>query len=371
MFSTLLIFLVILTVLVFVHELGHFLAAKRSGAKVLEFGFGFPPRLFGIKRGDTVYSINWIPLGGFVRIKGESGESSDQDSFSAQPAWKRFCILMSGVGMNMLLAIFLFAILFSMGAPTSLDQQLPKGARVQERKIQVLRVLPDSSAEQAGLRFGDIIVSIDGQSIESVKQVQDYNASHANQRETVVVKRGNEQRTVSLTPTASETGKPAVWGIGLTEIGLVKFPWYQAIFYSFRSTFILAWQIIASLITLFVDLIAHQKVAAEISGPVGIAAMTGQVAQLGFLYLVQFAALLSINLAVINILPFPSLDGGRILFLLVEKLRRRPTPARIEALVHTIGFATLLGLIALVTVRDIGQFSGKLGRFISSVLGGQ
>lgn len=371
MLTTILIFLVVLTILVFVHELGHFLAAKRAGAQVMEFGFGFPPRIFGIKRGQTVYSINWIPLGGFVRIKGESGESLDPDSFAAQPAWKRFIILLSGVGMNLVLAIFLLAILFAVGAPTSLDQRLPSGAHIQERKIQVLRIVPDSSAEKAGLRFGDAIVSIDGQTVSSVKQVQAYNADHAGTVETVIVQRGKERRSVTVTPTAPEAGKPAVWGIGLTEIGFVRFPWYQAIFYGFRGAFFLAWQIIGSLFALFADIIVHHKVTAEISGPVGIATMTGQVAQLGFLYLVQFAALLSLNLAVVNILPIPSLDGGRVLFLLVEKLRRRPIAPHTEALVHNIGFAMLLGLIALVTVRDIGQWSDKLSHFLSTVLGGR
>lgn len=371
MLTTILIFLVVLTVLVFVHELGHFVAAKRAGAQVLEFGFGFPPRLIGVKRGNTVYSINWIPLGGFVRIKGESGDSSDPDSFTAQSSWKRFLILISGVGMNIALAVFLLTILFAVGAPTSLDQNLPAGAHIQERKIQVLRVVPGSSAEKAGLQFGDSIISIDGQIVMSVKQVQEYNANHAGIAETVVIQRGQEQRAVTVTPIAPENGKTAVWGIGLTETGLVRFPWYQAIFYGFRGTFVLVWQIIASLFALFADMIVHHKVAAEISGPVGIATMTGQVAQLGFLYLVQFSALLSINLAVINILPIPSLDGGRVLFLLVEKFRKRPIAPRTEALIHNIGFATLLGLIALVTVRDVGQFGDKISSFISTILGGQ
>lgn len=370
MFTTLLIFLLLLTLLVFVHELGHFVAAKRSGAKVLEFGFGFPPRMFGFTRGETVYSINWIPLGGFVRIKGEAGESKDADSFTEQPAWKRFLILISGVGMNLVLAAVLLSVLFSIGAPTSLDQQLPAGAIIRDRKIQILSVLPNTPADQAGLKFGDVVLSLNGQAITSVKQVQDFNAQHAGQAETVVYARGTEQHTTTLTPTVGKDGGPAVWGVGLSESGLVRLPWYKGMYYGLRSTFMLTWQILASLGLVLADLIMHQKVAAEISGPVGIAAMTGQVAHLGFQYLLQFAALLSINLAVINFLPIPSLDGGRVLFLFIETLRKKPINPRVEALVHNVGFTALLVLIALVTFRDISHYSGKIGAFISGIFGG-
>ncbi len=363
--ETVLIFLLILGLLVFVHEAGHFVAAKRSGAQVLEFGFGFPPRIVGVRYKGTIYSLNWIPLGGFVKIKGESGErSGDPDSFASLPAWKRAIILISGVAMNVVFAAVLLSVLFATGAPTALDQKLPNGAQVGERHVQVLQVVENSPAAEAGLRFGDIIEEIDSTPVVSVDAVQQYNAVHGGIAENVLVRRGSETLTVSLTPRVlrSDDGR-AVWGVGLVESGIVRFPWYQAIWIGLRSTFVLTWQILAAFGALLSNLLLQGQVSADVSGPVGIAAMTGQVSSLGFAYLLQFMALLSLNLAIINILPIPALDGGRVLFLLIEKIRGKAVNVRTEALIHNIGFTLLLLLVGLITLRDIGRFRGPLLEF--------
>lgn len=371
MLTTLLLFVILLSILVFVHELGHFLTAKHAGARVDEFGFGFPPRLFGIRRGGTLYSINALPLGGFVRIKGESGADPDtQDSFAALPVYKRAFILASGVLMNVLFAMLLLSFLFVSGAPTSLDQPLPNGAVVHDRRVQVVQIVSGSSAERAGLRTGDAIQAIDGTHMVRVAQVQAYNADHAGIPEQVTVMRGKTQVTLSLTPTTLSTSPDrAVWGVGLLETGTVVFPWYQALWLGVTHSIGLLLQIILGFFTLLQGLIFHQQLSADVAGPVGIAAMTGQVAQLGFAYLLQFAALLSLNLAFINILPIPALDGGRALFLIIEKIRRRPLHPQTELLVHNIGFVCLIILVLLVTVRDVHRFSGAIAAFFQRLFG--
>src|SRR3989338_7557980 len=182
--GTLLLLIVVLSLLVFVHELGHFVMAKRMGMKVEEFGFGFPPRAFGIKRGETTYSINWIPLGGFVKIKGESGsERQDPDSFASKPAWKRFVVLIAGVAMNLVLAAVLLSVGFMSGLPSVIDEATPASARIQNEAIQVLRVVPGSPAEEAGIPVGAKIAAIDGRVFETAKEARDYIGS----RETNVV----------------------------------------------------------------------------------------------------------------------------------------------------------------------------------------
>lgn len=371
MISTIIIFVVVLGLLVFVHEFGHFLTAKRAGAAVEEFGFGFPPRIVGIKRGETLYSINWIPLGGFVRIRGENGEGEPSPgSFVGLPFWKRALILVSGVGMNVLLAMVILSFVYALGAPTALDGQAPPGARVHDRKIQILTVMPDSPAATSGFLAGDAIQSIDGVSITSVPQAQQYNDEHRGIVERVDVLRGKTAVTVTVTPTPLPGSEDkAVWGVNLAETGTVSYPWYQALWLGVRSGASLLWQIIVAFVMLLKNLVVHQQVSVDIAGPVGIAAMTGQVATLGMVYLLQFIALLSLNLAVVNILPLPALDGGRLLFLIIERLRKRRLNIRVESLVHNIGFALLIVFALLVTVRDVHRYGGQILDFFGKLFG--
>ncbi len=372
MLGTLLIFIVILSVLVFVHELGHFLTAKRAGATVYEFGFGFPPRLFGIKRGGTIYSLNWLPLGGFVKIKGEGGdEQGAQDSFASFSASKRVLILVSGVAMNVLLAMLLFSFAFAIGAPTALDGALPPGAHVREQRIQILAVRSGSPAAEAGLRYGDALVRIDGQPVASIETLQTYNSAHANTEEQLTILRGSEERTVRITPKPLDGGEGrAVWGVELSETALVSLPWYRALWQGARTAIVLFGAIIIAFYDFLRNLLIHQTVSAEVAGPVGIAAMTGQVANLGLVYLVQFAALLSLNLAFINVLPIPALDGGRILFVLIERIRGRRVSPSTETLIHNIGFVLLILLIFAITIKDVSKLAGPLQRYVGQLLGG-
>jgi regulator of sigma E protease len=359
MILTLIVFIFILGLLVFVHEFGHFIAARKNGVKVEEFGFGFPPRMFGIKRGETIYSINWIPLGGFVKIKGETGENrGEKDSFSYKKIWQRALIIASGVLMNFILAVVLLSFGFMIGLPQVVDGENGY-ARVRDAKIQVVQILENTPAKEAGLQMGDTILSIDEKKIEEVSDLQNYVNEKIGVPIEVVWEREGILMHKQITPVhLVETGKGGI-GVGLLKSGIVSYPWYFALWKGVEATVFYTREIIIALYELIKNLIIAQEVAVDLSGPVGIAVLTGQVARMGVIYLLQFTALLSINLAVINFLPFPALDGGRLLFLAIEKIRRKPVSQKIENAIHNIGFALLMILIVLVTYRDIVRWGDK------------
>ena len=370
MISTIIIFVGVLSLLVFVHEFGHFIAARRAGVRVDEFGFGFPPRLFGVKRGDTIYSINWIPLGGFVQIKGEAGEDKNQpDSFAGKKIWVRSAIISAGVAMNFVLAAFLLSVGYGVGVPQVLDDLSPS-ARVRDRAVQIVSILKGSPAEEAGIEAGDTVGQVNGEVLAGYQEVQERIRASEGRPVRLSIIRGNQTVERVATPRVlPETGKPGI-GVGLVETGIVSYPWYLAPVKGVETTVFFAKEVFIAFGNLIRNLILERRVAIDISGPVGIAVLTGQVARLGFIYLLQFTALLSVNLAIINIFPFPALDGGRLLFLLIEKGRGRPVAARIEGLIHQVGFALLLTLVALVTYRDLARFGGTIGTAFRRLFGG-
>lgn len=371
MFWTILLFLVVLSLLVFAHEFGHFIVAKKSGMKVEEFGFGFPPRAFAVRRGDTEYSVNWIPLGGFVRIKGESGQfRGETDSFASKPAWKRFLVFVAGVSMNLVTAAVLLSVGFMAGLPTAIEGDLPAGARVSEASTQIVSVASGSPAERAGIGSGDELVSLDGAPFESAESARDYIRAHGDDGVAVVVKKP-DGALVSATVMSEDLAGTGVHGVGvgLMRAGLVSFPPHLAVLHGVSATATYTVEVVRSFADLVRNLVVHQRAGVELSGPVGIAVMTGEAAKLGFTYLLQFAALLSINLAVVNVLPFPALDGGRILFLAIEVVRRRAVDQRMEAIVHNVGFALLMALVVLVTYQDFVRFGGQMWGAVKSLVG--
>ncbi len=368
--GTILLFIIVLSLLVFVHELGHFLVAKKTGMKVEEFGFGFPPRLFGFTKGETTYSINWIPLGGFVRIKGESGDhKNDPDSFASKKAWQRFCVLIAGVGMNLALAAVLLSIGFMMGLPGIIDDQLPASARVLDSKITVMTVVADSPAAKAGVAQGDVITAIDGQFFASADDARAYMASESADGVTLEVKgRDGQMRTYALTSELLKEANVTGVGIGFIQTGLIAYPFFHAIAQGVGATAMFTGEVVKAFAGMIVSLVTGQGIGVDLSGPVGIAVITGQVAALGLVYLLQFTALLSINLAVINVLPFPALDGGRILFLFIEKLRGRAVNEKMEIAAHNLGFMLLMGLVVLVTYKDFVNFGDEILGALKSLI---
>jgi len=374
MLFTIIIFILVLSVLVFVHEFGHFWTARRFGVKAEEFGFGFPPRALGFYKdtqgkwrrvigkkevtdaGDTIYSVNWIPLGGFVKIKGEEGENKeDPDSFAGKKPWKRAIILSAGVAMNVLLAAVLFSIGSMMGIPKAING-VDSNATITDKNIQIVEILPGSPAKEAGFQMADILLSIDGNEFEKVSGVQEYVNSHANRELAYKIKRGNEIKTIEVTPEELEGTDRQGIGVALVSTGLVKYPFFTAIWEGIKTTGILLVGIVIALFGLLKDLIIGESVGSGVAGPVGIAVLTGQMAEMGIVYLLQFTALLSVNLAIINFIPFPALDGGRVLFLLIEKIKGSPIKKETEAIFHNVGFALLLLLILVITFNDIAKF---------------
>ena len=371
---TIIIFILILGLLVLVHEFGHFITARKSGMKVFEFGFGFPPRVMGVYRDSdtkklvwkfgkekeeiptTVYSLNLLPLGGFVRIKGEDGgQANEPDSFGFQKAWKRAVVLVAGVTMNVVLAGALLSFGFMIGLPTDLSVDPGKYAVIVEQaQVMVQAVDKASPAEEAGIKFGDRILKIDGQEIKSSEGMVDYVQANFEKEMLLLVERGGTQTELKMTPRLVKPGEGSPrLGVMLADAGIVRYPWYIALYKGFIAAGIGLINIFIAFYLLIKNLILGQGLMFEVSGPVGIAVMVGQSARLGISYLINVTAMISLSLAAINILPIPALDGGRILFILIEKIIRRPLPMKYEQFAHTIGFVLLMILIVAVTGRDI------------------
>lgn len=369
MISTIIIFIIVLGLLVFVHEWGHFIVAKKSGMKVDEFGFGFPPRMIGIQKTEgkwkfvwghrkpldqeqTVYSINWIPLGGFVKIVGENNDHQDDPrSFINKGFWPRFLTLVAGVTMNALLAWALFSAGFMAGLPVAVSSEadLPGGAQFSGGEIAILEVVPQSPADKAGLKPNDIILSLDGNKYSQVSDLSGYIKQNSGKTFSLEYKRGEEVKTAQVESVANPPEGSGPTGIALAKVGKLKFPWYKAIGQGFKTTY----QQLGGIVSGFGQLITGKVGVSSLGGPVKIAQLTGEVADMGLIYLVQFTAFLSLNLAVLNILPFPALDGGRVLFLIIEKLRRKRNNPKWEQIANTAGFLLLIMLMIAVTIQDI------------------
>jgi len=370
---TVIIFLAVLSVLVVVHELGHFLAARWNGIGVEEFGLGFPPRLIGwfkngrghwrivgwrpAKHQHTIFSLNWIPLGGFVKLRGENGidRPGDSQSFNNKNAGQRILVVIAGVIMNIVLAAIIFIVGLSIGWPQATDN-LSSQARVVNQQIAIIEVVPDSPANQAGLQAGDLITSINQQAIGSISQLRQLNQESAGQSLNYQIKRQEAVLDIQIKPQIIDGGNSQYTiGAALAESGLVSYSWPRAIWEGLRLTALSLKDIASGFWQLLSGLFHGHNMADQVAGPVGIAVLTGQISSLGFIYLLQFVALLSLNLAFINILPLPALDGGRLLFIAIEKITGHRTKAQIEALVHNIGFILLLSLIVLITFQDVGR----------------
>lgn len=378
MLLTLLTFIIVLGLLVFVHELGHFFVARRSRVGVEEFGFGLPPRIFGMykdpetkkwkavaRKNDlapaTIYSLNWVPLGGFVKIKGEQGEfSEDSDSFAHKPIWGKIKILSAGVTMNVLLAIVLLWIGYTIGLPREInDSQNYWRAKISNETIYITDTVKGFPADTAGIKPGDAIVSLDGKTFLKVIDLQNYIQERTQITIEVIAKRKGSEMKFSVTPKEDTEAKKTIIGVVLAKMGVISYPWYIAFWESIKTTLYLIKEIIVAFYFLFVNLITAQKVAISLSGPVGIAVITGEVARMGFIYILQFTALLSLNLAIINFLPLPALDGGRVAFLIIEKIRGKAINARVENIIHSAGLYLLFLLVLLITYSDVLRFSDK------------
>ena len=346
---TAIVFIIVLGVLILVHELGHFFAARWMGVGVKEFGIGYPPTIWSITRGGTKYALNAIPIGGYVKLLGEDEAVDNKNAFNKKKARVRLVVIVAGVVMNFVLDYILLVIGYLLGmSPVALDpSQLPG-----QKTSQVLIVAVDSGApaEKAGLKEGDFV---DG--FTTIEEFVAFTGSHRGQTVTLNVSRGESHLEVPVTLRTDES-VPAL-GAALGGQGTkVKLNFGQALVASGKEiiAFIaMMWHFLGRLLT---TLFGHGKLVEEISGPIGIYNITGQAVKLGLVYVLQLAAVISINLGVVNILPFPALDGGRAFFILLEGIaRKRIVKQEVEAILHLIGFALLMLLIAVVTYREVVQ----------------
>ncbi len=339
------LFILVITGLVLAHEAAHFATAKLFGIRVLEFGVGFPPRIGAVRRGEVEYSINWLPLGGFVRLMGEE-DPTDPRSLAAAPAWKRFIVLASGAVVNLLLPILLFGLAFMLPHEESAARAV------------ITEVVPGAPAEIAGLEAGDIIYEIGGRDTKNVAETGRLVRLNQGREVDFRVRRAGEFVTVPVEPRWAPPEGQGPTGIGIAAqypfTDTVALPPWEAAGEGLQAT-------IDSMILFRNEVIGWVKGSGgpAVAGPVGIAQTTGEVAREGGVSpLLSLAAVLSINLGVLNLLPLPMLDGGRIFFLFIEVARRgkRVTPER-EALVHLAGFVVFIGLAVVITFADIARIA--------------
>jgi regulator of sigma E protease len=357
-----LIFILILLVLVVSHEFGHFIVAKKSGIRVDEFSFGFPPKLFGKKVGETTYNFNLLPLGGYVKIFGENPDEESiagpdsKRSFVHKPWYIQAAVLFAGVTMNFLLAWLLLSFGFMSGLPTSVDAA-PAGAVVTNQALTITSVMPKSPAEKAGLKVGDklslLTSGTDSTETPTPESVSYFVKRHAADPITVAYTRGTKTEQLTVTPDQHLVDNGPGIGISMDIIGRLQLSVPRAIWEGLK----LSWNLVVATATGFYTLI-HDSILghadlSSITGPVGIVGVVGDAASFGFIYLLSFTALISINLAVINLIPFPALDGGRLLFLLIEKIKGSRIKPQVANIANSVGFGILMLLMAIVTYHDI------------------
>lgn len=356
MLITLVVFIIILGLLIFVHEFGHFITAKQAGIRVDEFAFGFPPRLFSIKKGETTYSLNLIPFGGYVKMLGEEEDASQAEkinprSFAHQSWLVRGRVVAAGVFMNMALAWLLISFGLMIGIPPLVSQPTSIPNATVTELVTITGIAANSTAATMGLKLGDKVVLLNDQAITTSEQLAGLTRKYKGQPVSMVVSRAN--REVALTGTLSDSEPPL--GARLNNESTVRLPVWWAPVYGIWETLKAAGLIFVGIIQFFKELFTTAQVPEGAAGPIGIFYHTRNVLQLGFAAMLNFVAILSINLAVINILPIPALDGGRLLFILLEKFNRgkKVVNQHIENIAHLIGFVLLIALILAISYQDI------------------
>jgi regulator of sigma E protease len=359
---TILIFVIVLAILILTHELGHFLAAKFFGIRVDEFGLGFPPRLVAIKKGETEYSLNLIPFGGFVKIEGETVDDSTEPSdrsLVVKPKYIQAIVLVAGVLFNFILAWLLLALVFNLGTLVSAERY-GNSKYFESRGNFVIDVEPGWLAEQAGIQVNDRLVSISrGGAVlsePSHEQLRQFINQQPTTKVSLVIERQKEEMEFVLIPQTND--QSSVIGVITEELGFFKTPLIPSLVWGAVFVYEFSIFILTSLVTLIEKIFVGESIFGLVAGPVGIIGLVGEASALGFTYLLSFMALISINLAIINLIPFPALDGGRILFLAIEKIKGSPIPSAWANGLNTLGFMLLLLLMALVTYGDMTRIFG-------------
>jgi regulator of sigma E protease len=362
---TIVLFLVVLAVLIFVHELGHFLVAKKSGIRVDEFAIGFPPKIWSWVKGETKYVLNLIPFGGYVKIFGEnpdeeslSGADSGRSFVNAKRS-KQICVLVSGVGMNIVFAWFLISISFVFGSLVPVGEGVNTYSKyIKDSQIVLTAVAKDSPAEKAGLMQGDKLVAVDSVtgSDLNVSKVRELIEKSGVTKVKIIYDRAGETKEVLINPKINSTENRKVIGIFMENVGVVKLNPFLALWEGAKLTAVTFKDVAVGLFDFLSKSIRGQGDFSQVTGPVGIVGMVGDAANFGLAYFLGFVAFISLNLAVINLIPFPALDGGRVLFIIIEMIMRRPIKPAVANTVNAIGFFILIALMLIITYRDIMKF---------------
>ena len=362
---TIILFLVVLAVLIFVHELGHFLVAKRAGIRVDEFAIGFPPKILSWVRGETKYVLNFIPFGGYVKIFGENpneesitGKDSAR-SFVNAKKWKQASVLLSGIFFNILFAWLLISVSFSFGSLVPVGEGSSNYSKyIKDSQVILTGVLPNSPAEKAVLKQGDRLLSVDSlmtKELTSVTVVEEIKKNISGEVN-ITYSRAGQTKQIKVTPEFNKTENKKVIGVYMENVGVVKLNPVLALWEGGKLTVTTFKQVAVGLGTFLWQTVRGQGDFSQVSGPVGIVSLVGDAANFGLAYFLGFVAFISLNLAVINLIPFPALDGGRVLFVIIEAIIKRPIKPKIANTLNTVGFFILIALMLVITYRDILKF---------------
>ncbi|MEK7527937.1 MAG: M50 family metallopeptidase [Patescibacteria group bacterium] len=339
------IFVLALSVLVLVHEFGHFFAAKLTKVKVEEFGLGLPPKIVAKKVWGTVWSLNWLPIGGFCKLYGEDSNGKGTDAFNNKNPWQKGLIVLGGVLMNLVLAIAIFAVVYTiLGIPVETD------------RVRIIGVAKDSPASGAALREGDVIVKVGERTVKKSAELTDEVAKYRGKSvEMEVLRDGKGEIFVVLVREKAPDGQ-GLMGIVISNTEMKKIRWYE--FYKgigagFKEAYFWG-KIIFDGVAKMVGGLLKGEVPKDVSGPIGMYQATTSIrSNQGVLAVIHFFGVVSVNLAIINVLPFPALDGGRIIFVIYELISRRRANQKFELMVNNLGMLVLLSLIALITFGDV------------------
>ncbi len=355
MVLTIIIALISLVALMVLHEFGHFIIAKKFGVKVEEFGIGYPPKIWAKKFGGTLYSINLIPFGAFVRILGESEKNNSSDSYSQKPFWQKSLIILGGVVSFWIVSAVIFTFIMAKGFPTQIEDA-DQGNLVNP-KVQIIALAPESPAEVAGIKIGDTITNLKSQSSElktdKVKAVQDFIDGNKGKQITLTIQRGKETVDISTTPRILPPEGEGPLGIALVRTAIKSYPWHIAPIEGVKTTISLTKLALEGWITAIVKLVKKEPTGVQLMGPVGIFSLFVQAGGLGYIYFLQLIAVISIFVALFNILPIPATDGGKLMFLIIEKIKGKPLSQKFTQNTELAFFSLLIILMIFITIKDV------------------